>query len=515
MKVASRESVLILGDQLLPQNPLLTTPTQRVVVMLETRDWLAARRDHKYKTVLLISAMRHYAESLRAQGWTVDYRQSDSLIEGLRAHCAEYGCTKLWAMEAAEWDVRERQRELHQALQMEVSLQRNAHFLCEQFAPPEKPGKKLILEHFYRAMRRHFGVLMTPNGDPVGGAWNFDHQNRKPYDGKVAPPSPLSFPPDQITQSAQQFVEQTYPEKIGSTTDFTLAVTRAEALQTLDDFIEHRLPHFGIYEDAMATQEPILFHSVLSPLMNIGLLEPLEIVRRAEAAYFAGTAPLNSVEGFVRQVIGWREYVYWRYHKMMPGFHERNHWQSERALPEFFWTANTEMNCLRQTIGRVLATGYSHHIERLMVLCNFALLAGIHPREVNDWFLECYVDAYDWVVTPNVIGMGLCADGGIVGTKPYIASAAYINKMSDYCGDCRFNHKARTGADACPYNYLYWNFLLRFEKQLRANPRMGPNVLGLKHLDAAERERVQAQANEFLQTLSLPLSKENAYVSKY
>jgi deoxyribodipyrimidine photolyase-related protein len=281
-----------------------------------------------------------------------------------------------------------------------------------------------------------------------------------------------------------------------------LAVTREEALKVLDDFIENRLPNFGAYEDAMAQEEPILFHSVLSPLMNIGLLEPLEIVQRAEAAYHAGRAPINSVEGFIRQIIGWREYVYWRYHKMMPEFHTLNHWNATRQLPDFFWTAKTNMNCLQQIIGRVIETGYSHHIERLMVLCNFALLAGINPKEVNDWFLSVYFDAYDWVVTPNVIGMGLCADGGIVGTKPYISSAAYINKMSNYCQSCAYNPKVRTGDDACPFNYLYWNFLLRFESQLRANPRMGPNVLGLKHLDADERLRVQEQAEEFLQTLS-------------
>lgn len=499
-----RESILILGDQLLPQHPMLQAAEKSrcVVIMIEARDWIAARRDHKQKAVLLLSAMRHYAASLRAQGWTVDYRVAETLVAGLREHLRTFQSVRLCAMEAAEWEVRQQQHALRHALKIEVNLQRNAHFLCEQFTPVEKPGKKLILEYFYREMRRHFGVLMTPQGDPVGGVWNLDHQNRNPYDGKVAPPPPLSFPPDEITRDVMHIVERDYPEKIGSTANFTLAVTREQALKTLADFIKHRLPHFGVYEDAMSTREPILFHSVLSPLMNIGLLEPLEVVCQAEAAYYAGQAPLNSVEGFIRQVMGWREYVYWRYHKMMPGFHERNHWQAERALPEFFWTGNTAMNCLQQVIQRVLATGYSHHIERLMVLCNFALLAGIHPRAVNDWFLNCYVDAYDWVVTPNVIGMGLCADGGVVGTKPYIASAAYINKMSDYCGACRFNPKTRTGEEACPYNFLYWNFLLRFEPQLRANPRMGPNVLGLKHLNDEERQRVRAQAEQFLQTMS-------------
>ncbi len=497
------ESVLILGDQLSPHHSLLD-PAQRherVVVMIESLGRVRAHHYHKQKVTLVLSAMRHYAEELRAAGWTVDYREANSFIAGLQAHIAEFQPQRLLMLEAAEWQARQTQRELAEKLNVEISLSRNTHFLCEQHLPKETPGKKLILEYFYRAMRKQFGVLLEKDGSPIGGAWNFDAENRKPYKGKPVPLVPISFAPDAITQAVIEKVERECPDNLGSTQGFTLAVTRAQALQTLDDFIAHRLPNFGAYEDAMSVREPILFHSLLSPLLNIGLLEPLEIIRRAEAAYHDGSAPLNSVEGFIRQILGWREYVYWRYHQMMPGFHDLNHWQAERPLPEFFWTGETDMNCLRHVITRVLATGYSHHIERLMVLCNFALLAGIQPRAVNEWFLESYVDAYDWVVTPNVIGMGLCADGGVVGTKPYIASAAYINKMSDYCGGCRYDAKQRTGDDACPFNALYWNFLLRFEKQLRANPRMGPNVLGLKHLDAAERQRVQQQAQAFLAAL--------------
>ena len=504
------ESVLILGDQLSPHHSLLD-PAQRherVVVMIETLGRMRARRYHKRKVALVLSAMRHYAADLRAAGWTVDYREADSFTEGLREHVAAYQPQRLLMLEAAEWQARQAQRTLSQKLNVEISLSRNTHFLCEQHlskeGPKETAGKKIILENFYRTMRRQFGVLLEADGSPVGGAWNFDAENRKPYKGKPVPPvpkAPLSFAPDAITQAVVEKVERECPDNLGSTKGFALAVTRAQALQTLDDFITHRLKDFGAYEDAMSEREPILFHSLLSPLLNIGLLEPLELVRRAEAAYHDGSAPLNSVEGFIRQILGWREYVYWRYHQMMPGLRDMNHWQAERPLPDFFWTGETDMNCLRHVIKRVLATGYSHHIERLMVLCNFALLAGIQPRAVNEWFLESYVDAYDWVVTPNVIGMGLCADGGVVGTKPYVASAAYINKMSDYCGGCKYDAKQRIGDDACPFNALYWNFLLRFEKQLRANPRMGPNVLGLKHLDEAERLRVQQQAKEFLEKL--------------
>jgi len=497
------ESVLIFGDQLLPHNPLFDPAQSRVrsVVMIESISRMRTRRYHKQKIALVLSAMRHYADALRAAGWTVDYREADSFAAGLQAHVAEFQPQRLLMLEAAEWQARQAQRTFSHKLNVEVVLLRNTHFLSEQYLPEETPGKKLILENFYRAMRRQFGVLLESDGSPIGGAWNFDAENRKPYKGKLVPRAPISFAPDSITQTVLEKVERECPNNFGSTKGFSLAVTREQALQTLDDFITNRLHDFGAYEDAMSEREPILFHSVLSPLLNIGLLEPLEVIRRAEAAYHAGHAPLNSVEGFIRQILGWREYVYWRYHQMMPGFHEMNHWQAERPLPEFFWTGETDMNCLRHIITRVLETGYSHHIERLMVLCNFSLLAGIQPRAVNEWFLESYVDAYDWVVTPNVIGMGLCADGGVIGTKPYIASAAYINKMSDYCGGCKYDAKQRTGEKACPFNALYWNFLLRFEKQLRTNPRLGPNVLGLKHLDEAERQRVRQQAEAFLETL--------------
>lgn len=497
------ESVWILGDQLTHHHPLLDPirKAKQIVVMIESLGRVRKRLYHKQKITLVLSAMRHFAEELRQAGWRVDYREEESFIAGLSGHLKETHSRKLGMMEAAEWQSRRMQHSLRKQLNIEVNLVPNNLFLCEQFRSEEKPAKRLILEMFYRAMRKHFGVLLTPKGDPVGGVWNFDRDNRKPYRSKNLPSPPVRFQPDEITEAVIEKVERTATKNIGSTQGFAMAVTRKQAIASLEDFILHRLRDFGAYEDAMSENEAILFHSLLSPLLNIGLLEPMEVIRRAEETYHAGQAPINSVEGFIRQILGWREYVYWRYHRMMPGFHERNYWQAEKRLPDFFWTAQTEMNCLRRVIGRVLETGYSHHIERLMVLCNFALLAGINPKEVNDWFLECYIDAYDWVVTPNVIGMGLCADGGVVGTKPYVASAAYIHKMSDYCKGCRYDHKSRTGDDACPYNLLYWNFLLRFEAQLRSNPRMGPNVLGLKHLKEAERATVQTQAREFLDKL--------------
>jgi deoxyribodipyrimidine photolyase-related protein len=288
---------------------------------------------------------------------------------------------------------------------------------------------------------------------------------------------------------------------VGMVDGFGLAVTRAQALTAFNDFLANRLASFGPYEDAMSSQHPVLYHSKLSPYLNIGLLEPLELIEAVQAAYHQDRAPINSVEGFVRQVLGWREYIYWQYWRLMPDLSEGNAWHAERTLPHFFWDGQTEMNCLRHAISRALESGYNHHIERLMLICNFCLLAGIHPAAVNEWFLSAYVDAYEWVMVPNVIGMGLNADGGLIATKPYIASANYINRMSNYCQPCRYDRRQRSGADACPFNYLYWSFLLKHEATLRANPRMGRNVLGLRHLEEDERKAVRQQALSFLEEL--------------
>jgi deoxyribodipyrimidine photolyase-related protein len=308
------------------------------------------------------------------------------------------------------------------------------------------------------------------------------------------------FEPDAITRQVMAEVDVA-GHGVGTVEGFSLAVTRQRALDAFDDFVAQRLASFGPYEDAMSNQHQILYHSVLSPYLNVGLVQPLELLRAVERAYQQEQAPINSAEGFVRQILGWREYIYWQYWRLMPGLLEANAWGAERPLPQFFWDGNTEMACLRRAIRRTIDTGYNHHIERLMLLCNFCLLAGIRPRAVHDWFLSFYVDAYEWVMAPNVIGMGLNADGGLIASKPYIASANYINRMSDYCSRCRYKHKQRTGVDACPFNFLYWNFLVEHEGTLRANPRLGRNVLGLRYLDEGERQAVARRAQSFLNEL--------------
>jgi deoxyribodipyrimidine photolyase-related protein len=488
-------STWILGDQLLATHPALQ-PGHRVVI-IESLERLRQRPAHAHKLGLLLAAMRHYAAALRQQGYDVDLRQAPDFVSGLREHLAEMGSTRLVTMAAAEYDTRQMQQTLGDTLGVETEVLPNTQFLIGRYPPRRSPKR---METFYRDMRRATGLLLTAEGEPVGGAWNFDKENRAPYDGRPIP-APRQFAPDELTRAALDDVARLCPDAIGSTAGFALPVTRAQAQAALEDFITHRLPDFGRFEDAMSSSEGVLFHSRLSPLVNIGLLEPLEMAQAAAAAYEQGAAPLNSVEGFVRQVIGWREYMYMRYWEQMPDLRAANAWEHTRPLPAWFWSGDTRMNCLHHALRRALDSGYAHHIERLMLLCNFAMLAGLAPLEVNDWFLACFFDAYDWVMLPNVLGMGLHADNGTIATKPYIASASYIHRMSDYCGGCAYNRKARHGADACPFNVLYWNFLLTHEQRLRANPRSGPAVLALRHLDNTEREAVQQQAAALLADL--------------
>ena len=363
------------------------------------------------------------------------------------------------------------------------------------------PDRRYPMELFYRRLRRALGILVDDRGAPVGGRWNYDELNRRPLPrGEAPPPVPAGFVPDTLTRAVMREVERE-GHGVGSTAGFDLAVTRTQARAALADFLEWRLARFGPYEDAMRSDVGVLYHSRLSPYLNLGLLDPEETARAAEDEYRAGRAPIASVEGFVRQVIGWREYMWWQYWRLMPALRAGNAWDAHRDLPGFFRDGETDMRCLRHALGRTLATGYTHHIERLMLLANFCLLAGVHPRAATDWFLAAYVDAYDWVMQPNVVGMGLNADGGLVATKPYVASAAYIHRMSDYCGGCRYDRGRRTGPDACPFNTLYWNFLLTHERRLRANPRLGPAVLGRRRLGAAERRAVRTSAEGLLARL--------------
>lgn len=504
-----KASVWILGNQLIAGHPAIKAAEARygrdnlAILLIESEGRVHTRPYQRKKLVLLFSGMRHFAEELRQQGYQVDYFREPSFTSGLRRHVARWRPDQLFTMAASDVSGRRFQTErLERQLHLPVSVLPNTQFLTSEFDPyPEAdPGKRIRMEHFYRRMRRHFGILMEGEA-PAGGSWNYDKENRKPLPKGDQPPRILSFEPDAITRQVMEDVAR-LEIAVGTSEAFDLGVTRQHALAALDEFVQRRFAQFGSYEDAMSSQHQYLYHSNLSAYLNLGLLQPLELVHIAEKAYAGGSVPINSAEGFIRQILGWREYVYWQYWRLMPRLYEGNYWEARRPLPGFFWDGDTEMNCLRHVLQRTIETGYAHHIERLMILCNFCLLAGIEPLAVNDWFLSMFIDAYDWVMGPNVLGMGLNADGGLVGSKPYIASANYINKMSDYCGGCGYNRRARTGASACPFNTLYWNFLIENETKLRANPRLGASVLGLRHLSQAERLAVRQDAARFLNQLA-------------
>ncbi|MFM7590724.1 MAG: cryptochrome/photolyase family protein [Isosphaeraceae bacterium] len=472
------------------------------VVLIESRRHFSALPYQKKRLVLYISAMRHYAEELKATGWQVDYLRAETFYDGLKLHREKHGWRNCFAMEALEYPSIKLQKQIvEKSKEVPLHLIDNSQFYWLQTEFKRPVTKNIIMENFYRTMRRHFQLLMEPDGTPAGGEWNYDAENRKPLPKKLDVPDFIAFEPDKITRQVMTDVETDYASHIGETVGFDLPVNREQAAIAFDDFLQNRLAEFGPYEDAMSHKNGRLWHSVMSPVMNLGLIDALAMCRRAEAEFRAGRASVQSVEGFIRQIVGWREYIQWQYARQMPDLRNANGWNHSRATPHFWWSGKTEMNCLKQIVSRLIDSGFNHHIERLMVLCNFAMLAGINPEAVANWFLTMYVDSHDWVVLPNVIGMGLNADGGKTATKPYIASGAYINKMSDFCGHCQFHVKQRSGEGACPFNYLYWNFLVENETKMRSNPRMGPNVLGLKHVSADERKIISQQAKAFLEEM--------------
>ena len=361
--------------------------------------------------------------------------------------------------------------------------------------------KALRMEYFYRDMRRQTGLLM--DGDkPAGGQWNFDADNRRPAARDLLMPQPLRFEPDETTRAVLDLVASRFGNHFGQLEPFWFATTRADAEAAFAHFLKTALPQFGDFQDAMLVQEKFLYHAVVSPYLNCGLLDPLAVCRAAEAEYRAGRAPLNAVEGFIRQIIGWREYVRGIYWREGPDYVRRNALNATRPLPGFYWTAETDMACLRAAIEQTRDEAYAHHIQRLMVTGNFALLAGVDPHEVHEWYLAVYADAYEWVEAPNTVGMSQFADGGLLGSKPYAASGAYINRMSDYCAGCKYDVKVKTGPGACPFNYLYWDFIARHRELVKANPRMAQMVRGWDQFSADRQAEVKADAARFLSQLT-------------
>ena len=502
--------ILVLGDQLTPTLSSLAAgdPARDRVLMAELHEEATYVRHHQKKIAFIFSAMRHFAEELRASGWTVDYVKLDApdneggFSAQLKHAVAEHQPERILVTEAGEWRVRRMQEGWQAQFSLPVDVLPDDRFLCTPAAFRDWAAgrKQLRMEYFYRDMRRRTGLLMD-GGQPVGGQWNFDAENRKTPDPGRVMPRPRATPPDAITREVLALVGARFGSHFGDLEPFRLAVTRADAEEAFASFVDESLPHFGDFQDAMLAGEPFLYHAVIAQYLNCGLLDPLRICRQVEAAWRAGKAPLNAAEGFIRQVIGWREYVRGIYWLKMPGYEHSNFFGHTRALPDLYWTAQTDMHCLGAAVTQTREHAYAHHIQRLMVTGNFAMLAGIDPHAVHEWYLGVYADAYEWVELPNTVGMSQFADGGVLASKPYAASGAYINRMSNYCGSCRYDVKQRTGPGACPFNALYWNFIARHRDKIGNNPRMAQMIRTYDKFPAEEQQRIADSAAAFLASL--------------
>ncbi len=495
--------ILVLGDQLTTRAAALreADPSTDIVVMAEVMEEATYVRHHVRKLAFCFSAMRHFRDRLRGEGWTVDYTQldgddaHDTIAGALLSAADRHGSAEVIATEPGEW----RLLDALQSLPLKITILEDDRFVASHadFNAWAEDRKELRMEWFYRDMRRKTALLME-DGEPAGGQWNFDHDNRKPAPAGTIFEGPMRFVPDEITEEALVMVEARFSENFGALRPFWFAVDQEEARLALKHFVANGLASFGDYQDAMLTGDDFLSHSLLSIYLNAGLLDPIEICEAAEQAWKDGSVPLNAAEGFIRQIIGWREYMRGIYWREGPEYAARNALNHSRKLPEFYWTGETEMRCIRLAVEATREHAYAHHIQRLMVTGNFALLAGIDPAEVYDWYMLAYADAYGWVMAANVIGMSQFADGGIVGSKPYVSSGNYINRMSDYCSDCAYDVKKRTGEDACPFNFLYWHFLDRHRERFQKNPRMANMYRTWDRLADDEKAAVIGQADTFL-----------------
>lgn len=496
---------VVLGDQLSTRLECIAGADRAhdVFLMAEVMTEATYVRHHVKKIAFVFAAMRHFAEALRSAGCTVRYvtlddeANSQSLEGEILRAVEELKPERVIVTEPGEWRLREQFESLRATLPVPFDVLPDTRFLCshESFDVWAADRKELRMEFFYRDMRRRHDILMESDGKPTGGRWNFDTENRKPPKAGLNSPGRISFRKDAITLDVLDLVRRRFPDGYGRLEPFHLAVTRRQALRELDHFIAHILPGFGDYQDAMVAGEPFLRHSLLSTYLNAGLLYPLEICRKAEAAYRDGLAPLNATEGFIRQILGWREFVRGIYWRFMPDYIGKNALGAIEPLPWLYWTGETRMACMREALAHTHDHAYSHHIQRLMVTGNFALLAGVNPQEVHQWYLAVYSDAYEWVEAPNTLGMALHADGGILASKPYAASGNYINKMSNFCGGCVYDPSIAVGEHACPFNALYWDFLARHRERFRTNARM-PYVYGTWDRMGAEKQaalRLQAE----------------------
>ena len=498
--------VLVLGDQLSRDLSALNAAdkSRDIVVMAEVMDEGTYVPHHPKKIALILSAMRHFAEDLRNDGWQVAYTRLDdpdaskSIVGELMRRGQAHGTSEVIATQPGEW-------RLIEALgnaPLTVTQLPDDRFICSlnEFDQWAEGRKELRMEYFYREMRRKTGLMM--DGDtPAGGKWNYDHDNRKPAKPDMLRARPMQFTPDQITQEVLDLVEARFGGNFGDLRPFWFGVTSGQAKRAFDHFAKSLLPGFGDYQDAMLQDDRFVHHSVISMYLNIGLLDPVDICNRVVDEWRAGRVPINAAEGYIRQVIGWREYMRGIYFREGPGYTARNTLGQTRDLPWFYWGGETRMNCVAQAVDQTKEEAYAHHIQRLMVTGNFALLAGIDPSQVHEWYLAVYADAFEWVEAPNVIGMSQFADGGIIASKPYISSGNYIAKMSDYCATCAYSVNQKTGEGACPFNLLYWDFLIRHRDRFGRNPRMGPVYRTWDKMDETRRAAVLDGAAKVLKDL--------------
>ena len=519
----TRSLIIILGDQLDADAAVFDDfdPARDVLWMAE----VAGESEHvwtsKPRIAVFLAAMRHFRDAQRQLGRTVHYTELEdptnthALDHELQRAIEHVKPARLVMTEAGEWRVQTLLDTVARAAGLPFDVRTDRHFFCTraEFAAHAEGRKTLRMEFFYREVRRRHRVLLDALGEPEGGQWNFDHDNRGSFK-KTGPQGeglqpPLLIKPDALTQSVLELVERRFPQHPGELGEFAWPVTLVDARATLEDFIAHRLHRFGEFQDALWTDEPWLYHSRISAVMNLKLLNPREVVAAVELAYREGRAPLASVEGFIRQILGWREFVRGIYWKFMPGYLELNALKAHERLPAFYWTGSCEMNCLRQSIGQTLRHGYAHHIQRLMVTGLYSLLLGVEPQQTHQWYLAVYVDAVEWVELPNTLGMSQYGDGGIIASKPYVATGKYIQRMSNYCAGCRFDPAKATGANACPFTTLYWDFLSRHEALLAKNQRMALQVKNLARLKSADRLAIAARADEIRTNGGAPLPANN------
>lgn len=506
-----RRLYLVFGDQLDHQSPFFDEidPDRDRLWMAEIAEEATHVWCHKLRLAFFFSAMRHFREYLTSGGYTVQYHElgktsSDDIgtnfSEVLRHDLARMEVEELVAVEPGDHRVREALEIFAKEKKVKLRWLDDTHFYLplDAFNDWAADRKSFLLEHFYRMMRKRSGILMTPKGKPEGGGWNFDKDNRRAF-GKKGPPSlPVfgDYPADALTREVVALINSRFPEHPGQLDAFSLPVTREAGLEELDRFIEERLHGFGEYEDALWSGEKLIYHSRLSALLNVKLLNPREVVDRVIKAYKEGRAPLNSVEGYVRQILGWREFVRGIYHFFGPDYLSKNALGAKADLPTFFWDGKTDMACVKDTMENVLENGYAHHIQRLMVLGQFSLLWGADPFKFHEWHMAMYLDAIDWASAPNTIGMSQFGDGGIVATKPYCASGNYIKKMSNHCSECRYRPELASGEQACPFTTLYYSFLDRHRERFADNRRMTFQLKNLERKSTEELAQIRARETE-------------------